>query len=172
MAVAGAMFVAAVSALAVMMVALRLRIIGQHAAQERLHALVRAAVHARIQLNAGRRQRRARAAADAAADQGVHALRLQKSGQRAVAFALHAHNLLGDDLAVLDLIELELLAVSEVLKHLSVCIRYRDFHGVFLLFCSSAVGHPQRRTQPCSLRWQLPPAHMRPQQLSPCEHSS
>ena len=51
MAVTGAVLVAAVPFLSVMMAALRLRIIGQYAAQERLYALIRIAMHARIQLN-------------------------------------------------------------------------------------------------------------------------
>ena len=61
-------------------------------------------------------------AADAAADQAVHALLRQQARQGPVAAAVGVHHLAGGDGAAVHLIELELAGVPEVLEHLAVFI--------------------------------------------------
>ena len=68
------------------------------------------------------------AAANAAAQEGVHALGLQKASQGPVAGAVGVHHLRGEHLAVLHLVELKLGRVAKVLEHLAVFVRYCDFH--------------------------------------------
>ena len=70
----------------------------------------------------------ASAASDAAADQRVDLLLVQQTGERAVADAVGADDLRGDDLAVLYGVNLELLRAAKVLKDLSVFIGHCDFH--------------------------------------------
>ena len=103
----------------------------QFASGQSLSRRVRAAGYAAVQLDACRCQRRLGTAANAAADQGVHPQRAQHTCQRAVAVAVAVHHLGGNDLALLHIIELELLCVAEVLEDLSVFIGYRDSHPVF-----------------------------------------
>ena len=129
-------FVAATVALAVavaamfmvMMVALRIRVIGQVPIQQCLHLRIRIARRAGIKLNAGFCQRHTRAAADAAADQDIYTVLAQKAGQCAMAAACRIHNLRGNDPAILHRIQLELLAVAEMLEHLTILIGNRNFH--------------------------------------------
>ena len=73
------------------------------------------------------------AAANAAADEGIHALGLQKARQGPVAGAVGIHHLRGGHPALLGLINFELGRVAEVLEHLAVFIGYCDFHKKSLL---------------------------------------
>ena len=63
-----------------------------------------------------------RVAANAAAQEGVHALGLQKASQGPVAGAVGFHHLRGEHLAVLHLVELKLGRVAKVLEHLAVFV--------------------------------------------------
>ena len=87
--------VAALVALAVVLVvgAGGVRVIGQRAGQQRFGLCVRRAARAGVQRNARLGQRCARPAADAAADQRVHAVRFEKHRQRPVAAAVCVHDL-------------------------------------------------------------------------------
>ena len=79
------MVVAAVVVLAVVMIADGVGIIPEIVCQQGVHRRVRIAGGAAVESNAGLRERVARAAADAAADQHIHARALQKRRERAVA---------------------------------------------------------------------------------------
>src|SRR5699024_1474536 len=132
----GALSISAVAAAAVAalmmgaVVAFAVRVMGAHgvgvvlqaARQQGLHRLVGAALCAGIQLDAGLCQRGARAAADTAADQGVHPALGQQTGQCAVAALAGADDLAGDHLAVFHIVYLKLFGMAEVLEHQAVFI--------------------------------------------------
>lgn len=120
---------AAVMSLAVMVVAAYgVGVEDQCAVQKRLDGRIRAAGSAREQLDARLGQRRARAAADAAADQRIRAVCLQKACKRAVAAADRADDLTRHDRVVFHGVELEGLAMAEVLEDLSVLVGDCNFH--------------------------------------------
>ena len=102
--------------------------VDQFAAQIRFHRGVRGAGRAGAEFDALLLQRRLGAAADAAADQHVDSLVRQQHRQRFVAAAVGTDDLRGYDLAVLDLVYLELFRVAEVLKHLAVFVSNCYFH--------------------------------------------
>lgn len=88
---AAAMLTAGVAALAVgvvVMITADIGIVCKRACQQGFHRCVRFAADAAVELNARFRQRHLSAAADAAADQRVHAVPGQETGQRAVAAAV------------------------------------------------------------------------------------
>ena len=89
---AASVFVAGVAALAVLMVVVAAMIVGviaEGAREQRVDRLIRFAADAAAELNARFRQRHLSAAADdAAADQRVHTVPGQETGQRAVAAAV------------------------------------------------------------------------------------
>lgn len=122
--------VAAGMALAVimMMTALRVGIVVQASGQKRRHRFIRVSLHAGIQTDPRVVQRHPRAHSDPAADQRLHAVRLQKARQRSVSAALCADHRFLRHLSILCLIQLEALTMSEMLKNLSVFIGYRNFH--------------------------------------------
>ena len=91
--------------------------------------VLRFAADAAVELDTGLRQCHLGTAADAAADQGIHALLHQEARQRAVAAAVGVHHFLPDDLAVRHFIDLELLRVAEVLENLTVFIGNCNFHN-------------------------------------------
>lgn len=104
-------------------------VLNQSSGQQGIHRFVRIAADPGIQLNACLLQSLSGAAADPAADQGIHALTLQKASQRAVAAAAGIRHPGGDHLALRDLVELELSAVPKMLEHLTVFVCNRDFHS-------------------------------------------
>ena len=114
--------------LVVVMVAVNLRIVAETSRQQRLHRIVGAAGHAAIEPDARIRQRRLRAAANAAADQCVGPMPKQEACQRAMSAVAGIHHLCGSDLAVLHLIQLKLCRMSKMLINLPILIGYRDFH--------------------------------------------
>jgi len=71
------------------------------------------------------------AAADAAADERVHAVLHQEARQRAVAAAIGVDHFGGDDPVTVDLIDLELLGVAKVLEDLAVFVGNCNFHVCF-----------------------------------------
>ena len=75
-------------AVVLMMTALDIRIIRKRTGQESCDRVVRAALYSAKQADIRLRQRRLCAAADAAADQGIHALCRKEARQRAVAAAV------------------------------------------------------------------------------------
>ena len=144
--------VAAGVLLAVMMVAGGALRADQSARQQLRHPLVRVAGAAGVQPDARFRQRHLGAAADAAADQGIHLVCLQEARQGPVAAAVGVHHLGGDDRAVLHVIELELCRVTEVLEHLAVFIGDCDFHDD-ASFPFWEAHRPQGLPQPRQLSW-------------------
>ena len=124
--------VAALMALAVV-VAVGVAAVGEGAGEQGVHRRVRAALDAGVELYPCGGERVAGPAADAAADERGDAVRIQEPGQRAVAEAVGGHDLARDDLAVLDLVDLELLRVPEVLEHAAVFIGHCYFHVCYLL---------------------------------------
>ena len=88
---AASVFAAGVAALAVLMAvvaAMNVGVITEAAREQRVDRLIRFAADAAAELNARFRQRHLSAAADAAADQRVHTVPGQETGQRAVAAAV------------------------------------------------------------------------------------
>ena len=118
-AVAAAVVVALV---VVMVAAADVGALGQDAGDQLHDGHVSAAVDAGVQVDAGRCQGVDGAAADAAADQGVHLKGAQEGGQGAVAAAVGVHHHGPGDLAVLHIVELELLGVAEVLENAAVFV--------------------------------------------------
>ena len=116
------------SMLMIMMIARRMLSKSQRARQQRCNRIIAAALNARIELDAKAAQRILRAAADAAADQRIRAVHHQHARQSAMAAAGGVDHLGGNNLSVLNLIELELLAVSKVLENLSILIGYCNLH--------------------------------------------
>ena len=95
-------------------------IVGQAASQQGLHLGVRTAGRTGVELNPRLSQGAAGAAADAAADQGVHSKSPQETRQGAMAGAACLHHPGGDHLALRRLVDFELLRMAKVLKNLSV----------------------------------------------------
>ena len=93
-----AMAAAVMTALVVMVCTDGIRVIEQCAVQQRINRRVRAAGNTGIQLDARFCKRRARTAADAAADERIHAVLLQKASQCTVAAAI-----CGRDLCIFEL---------------------------------------------------------------------
>ena len=110
--------------------------IGQRTSQQFGHPLVRIAGTARIQLDAGLSQSHLRSAANAAADQTVHAVDLQKTRQGAVAAAIGIYNPGGHNCTVFHFVKLELLCVAKVAEYVPVFIGDCDFHGKTSFPCS------------------------------------
>ena len=86
-----------------------------------------------VELNACFGKGCARAAADAAADQGVNTVFRQKSCQCAVAASVGIHDRGACDLLIFDGIDLKLFCVSEMLEYVSVFVSYCNFHIFYLL---------------------------------------
>ena len=80
--------VAALTVLVVVVAAMNVGVIAEGAREQRVDRLIRFAAEAAVELNARFRQRHLSAAADAAADQRVHAVPGQEADQRAVAAAV------------------------------------------------------------------------------------
>ena len=106
--------------------------------QKRPDRVVCAALRARIQPDPGLRQRQPRASADAAADERVDRVGLQKSGQRPVSAAHRVDDRRRDDPPVGHIIELELRRPPEMAVDLPVIKRYRKPHKDPSRLCSCA----------------------------------
>ena len=139
--------VSTVVVLAVVVAALGVGIEGQLARQQVRYLAVCVAGDTGVELNARFGQGSAGAAADAAADQGVHLMLLKEPSQGAVAAADGADHLGGNHLAVLDIIEFKLFAVAEVLEHLAIFVSYRDFHHATpQTYCTPIFGKSKGQT--------------------------
>ena len=95
---------------------------------QRLRGCVSGTGDTAVKLNPGLGQRILCTHADAAADQRVRLCRFQEPGKSAVAAAVGRDDLLRNDFAVLHIVELELLGVTEMLEDLSVFVGYCDSH--------------------------------------------
>lgn len=128
---AAAVFAAGMVAVAVcmvMMVAVHVGIKGKRSCQQGRYGFVCRTLHASVQGDAGLSQSHLRAAADAAADQRIDALSLQKSGQRAVAAAHRVDDFCTDDCTVFYFVNLKLFRMAEMLENLALFICNCNFH--------------------------------------------
>ena len=128
---AAAVFAAGMVAVAVcmvMMVAVHVGIKGKRSCQQGRYGFVCRTLYAAVQGDAGLSQSHLRAAADAAADQRIDALSLQKSGQRAVAAAHRVDDFCTDDCTVFYFVNLKLFRMAEMLENLALFICNCNFH--------------------------------------------
>ena len=105
-----------------MMVAMHGRVEIQRAVHQGFRRSIRIPADAAEQADARIGQGDLCAAADAAADQRIHAALHQEARQRAVPAAVGIHDFGTDDLPVLYIVELELRRAPEVLENLPVFI--------------------------------------------------
>ena len=121
--------VAAGMAFAVM-VAADIGVVVQIACQECFHSVVSIAGNAAVELDAGLSQGHLSAAADAAADQNVDTTVEQEICQGAVTAAIGIHDFGRNNGAVFNVVNLELLGVTEMLENQLICVSNCNFHGV------------------------------------------
>ena len=111
-----------------MVVALGVGVILQRSLRQRPGRCIRRAGHAAVEFDPRLGQCVLCAHTDAAADQCIRLRRFQEACQRAVTAAVGGNDLLRDDYAVLHVVELELLSVTEMLEDLSVFVSDCDSH--------------------------------------------
>ena len=92
----------------------KIGLIGKRSGQKGADCLIRAACRSRIEPDPGLLQRKARTRTDAAADERVDGIRLQKSRQRAVAVSHRVHNSRRDDPPVGQIVKLELRGTAKM----------------------------------------------------------
>ena len=134
---AAALSVMAVVSFAVLMIVMMagfIRIVLQRSVQIGRDDIVRSAVYAGQKLHASFLQRHPRAHTNAAADQGLHFCRAEKTRQGSVSRSIRINNLRSLDRAVLHVIDFELLGPSEMLSHHFLFIGHCDSHNVFSFF--------------------------------------
>ena len=107
--------------------------LSERAGNEGLDAGIAAALGARIDRDASLGERVDGAAADTAADERVNATVGKQTRQGAVTGAAGAYDLLVEHLAILDVVDLELLAAAKVHKDVAVVVRRCHPHGADLL---------------------------------------
>ena len=122
----------AVAMLMVVMVAANVGVIAQFACQQGIDRSVCIAPNAAVEPNARTRKGQLSAAADAAADQNLHALGCQKVCQRSMSAASGGLHLGAYDGIVCDLIKLKISRMAKVLKDIFTVVGYCDFHGFLL----------------------------------------
>lgn len=123
---------AVLSALSVMMLLMvsahNVGIKVKRSSKQSLNGLVRLTGDASVQLNVSGLQSSAGTAADSAADQDIDLQCGENTGQCSVSAAVGVYYLRGEDFAVLNIIKLKLLGMTEVLKNFSVFISNCDSH--------------------------------------------
>ena len=128
---AAAVASAVVTVIVVMvMIADSIRLISQCTCQQFFYSHVSRTHNAGIQLDPRFCQSHSCTAADAAANQHICIQSCQHTGQSTVTAAVSIHHLGCHDLAVLDVIDLELFGVSKVLEDVSVFIGNCDSHNI------------------------------------------
>jgi len=100
----------------IMMIASDIGIKHQLTGKQSLHSLIRITGNAAEQLDPCLLQRHLRATADAAANEYIDALGLQKACQRTVTGAVGIHDLRGLNSIALDLVYLKLRGVTKMLE--------------------------------------------------------
>lgn len=132
-AVAAAVVITAVMAFAMMVIVVAAPGIGvvvQSAGQQVTHSLIRVAKGTAVDGDPGLSQSIAGSAADAAADQRLHTQSLEHTRQGSMAAAAGRHHLSGQDLAVLDIVNLKGSGVAKMLENEAVFVSNRDFHKI------------------------------------------
>jgi len=115
------------------MVTCRLGIEGQCIGQKVLDRLIGAAGHTAVQPNTCLRQSLFGAAANPTANQCIHLVASQKTGQGAVAITVGVEGGCCFDFSILDVVNSKRLGMAEMLKYLPFVIGYRDSHSMFSL---------------------------------------
>ena len=100
----------------VMVVTVNIGVVAQTSAEQSLHRCVSVPADTAVELDARFGQSCLRTAADASANQSVHALLHQEACQCAVTAAVGVNDFRMSDFAVRSFIKLELLGVTEMLK--------------------------------------------------------
>ena len=110
------------------MAAYRIRVIIQSPSKKLFYLLVRIAGAPRIQVDSCLRQRRARTAANTAADQHIDPAAKQKARKSAVPLSVSVYNLSIHNLLIFYMVYLEFLRMPKMLEHLSVLISHCNLH--------------------------------------------
>lgn len=129
---AAAVVTAGVTSLAVLMVmvvTVNIGIVAQISAEQCAHRCVSVPADTAVELDTRLGQGCLRTAADASANQSVHAVLHQEACQCAVTAAVGVNDFRMSDFAVHSFIKLELLGVAEMLKDLTVFIGNCNFHN-------------------------------------------
>ena len=129
---AAAVVTAGVTFLAVLVVmvgTVNIGIVAQISAEQCAHRRVSVPADTAIELDTRLGQSCLRTAADASANQSVHAVLHQETCQCAVTAAVGINNFRMNDFAVRSFIKLELFGVAEMLKNLTVFIGNCNFHN-------------------------------------------
>ena len=113
-----------------MVVTLGIRIVLQRSFCQSLHSRVSGTGDAAIKLDPCFCKRSLSTHSNASTDQGIRLRRLQETGKRAMPIAVGWDDLLSSDLPIFHIIELKLFGMSEMLKDLSVVVRYCNSHCV------------------------------------------
>ena len=121
--------VTACAVLMVVVVAVNIGIIAQISAEQCVHRCVSFSADTAVELDARFGQRCLRSAADAAADQRIHAVLHQKARQGTMAAAVGINDFRMNDLAIRSFIKLKLLGVAEMLENLTIFIGDCNFHN-------------------------------------------
>ena len=117
--------------LMVMVVTVNIGIVAQISAEQCVHRCVSVPADTAVELDARLGQSCLRTAADASANQSVHAVLHQEACQCAVTAAVGINNFRMSDFAVRNFIKLELFGMAEMLKDLTVFIGNCNFHNGF-----------------------------------------
>ncbi len=110
-------------------VTVNIGIVAQISAEQCVHRCISVPADTAVELDARFGQSRLRTAADASADQSVHAVLHQKTCQCAVTAAVGVNDFRMNNFAVCSFIKLELFSVAEMLKNLTVFIGNCNFHN-------------------------------------------
>ena len=127
---------AAVTLFVVVMGAAGVGVKDQRAGKISRRSAVGIAGDATAQTDTGLCQRHLCTAANAAAQQHIHAVAHQKAHQCTVALPVGGDHLGAGNVALLGGVKLELCRVAEVLEHLTVFIRDRDLHTKNSFLCT------------------------------------
>ena len=101
--------------------------------KEGIHDVVAVARRAGIDIDAGLSEGVNSTAADATADKHVDAACCKHAGKSAMTSTIRAYYLRGYNLAIFDVVDLELLRSTKVLENLTVFVGYRNPHSALLL---------------------------------------
>ena len=121
--------VTSLAVLVVMVVTVNVGIVAQISVEQCAHRSISVPADTAVELDTRFGQSCLRTAADASANQSVHAVLHQEACQCAVTAAVGVNDFRMSDFAVHSFLKLELLGVTEVLKDLTVFIGNCNFHN-------------------------------------------
>ena len=125
--------VSTIVVLVIVVVALDIRIIAEIVRKIRLDRCIARTADTAVEFDARLRKRHLCATADTSADENVSTDDRQKSHKCSVSLTVGVDYFRGYDRIILNLINLELLRVTEMLKDLSVFVSNCYFHAFILL---------------------------------------